>query len=217
MGPSLMMQSVPDTVFNSLLARLFAMGVAGVIFATLLPSGGAWWKHRLLSSLRHAGVRALFTRVPVAMERFESGAHDIVLQFVSNSSTSVYERSVMVDWAFLVSEISRVMIALRRDMRYFALSAELRQAVEHCVEALACLFVAPSVVRHAAALTSFDAAIGGFDHALHHQAGPKATSVRLRRMRAFLHMVRMTLRVTAPMWGRPSSVAFLSVEASHAA
>ncbi len=217
-GPSLMMQSVPETVFNSLLARLFALGVAGVIFATLLPSGGAWWKHRLLSSVRHAGVRALFTRVPVAMERFESGVHDIVLQFVSNSSTSVPERGVMQDWAFLVSEIARVMIALRREMRYFPLSGALREAVEHSIDAMALLFAAPSAARHAAALASLDAAIRAFDHALHHHLGPKAKAsvVRLRRMRAFLHMVRMTVRATTPLWERPPSAAFLSMEASHA-
>ena len=217
-GPALVAQIIPDAVFNSVLARLFAMGVAGAIFATLLPSGGMWWKQRLLTGLCHSAVKAVTSRVATALERFESGTHDIVLQFTSNAATTPQEHAVMLEWAFIVSEIGRVTIALRRELRYFPLSPSLAADVRHVVGAITALFTAPDRERYECALSRLDTAIETLSTEMDTIEKDTRQHPRLRHMRALLHTARLTLIDTDRVWTRPRSIAFLPApEVAHAA
>ncbi len=162
---------------NNGIAELVGAAVAGVIFVTLMPSGGAWQRRRWQAMLLRHAARACTARLAQVEARFGSGLHDIINTLGTLPLTPEQQRGLL-DWTFVAYEAGRLVVDLRRDLRQTPLEAREREAVEAVVHAVGAFFERPEGRRHRAAAAAIDMALSHLITAARRAAAKAAEAAR---------------------------------------
>jgi uncharacterized membrane protein YccC len=190
-APSNSMHFDPVDVVNDGSATIIGVAVAGILFGTLIPVTGSWFKRRLARQLRNQVVMACFDPLEGLAHRFESGTHDLLHTLIAHGGRQAEARSLLV-WLFPVLEIGRAVIRLRNDAGSIRLSRTLSARITKTMRSTARLFRSPSAARRDAALASVSSAI---EAASREAAGEERRIGQevLHRMLTSLHLMRSVL------------------------
>lgn len=181
----------PVDVLNDGSATIIGVAVAGVLFGTLIPVTGSWFKRRLARQLRNQVVLACFGPLEGLAHRFESGTHDLLHALTAHDIRQELPPFLLA-WLFPVLEIGRAVIRVRNDAGCIRLSRTLSARITKTRRATARLFRSPSAARRDAALASVSSAIEAVCREAAGEQGSHATGV-LHRMLTSLHLIRTVL------------------------
>jgi hypothetical protein len=151
-----------DVVFfwNDTVAQLAGLAAAGVAFVLVPPAiGSLWLRRRQLERLRRQVRLAADAPLPGLRARFESVNHDLFGQIVAQTERGSQASRSLVAWTLSVNEMGRTLIELRNDMAARPLPEEVREALEHSIDAIARLYEQPETTAYAQARDALAAAM----------------------------------------------------------
>ena len=187
-APGNSMQFDPVDLMNDGSATIIGVAVAGVMFGTLIPATGLWYRRRQSRLLRHQAVLACLEPLDGLTQRFESGSYDVL-----HALASTREAPQLLGLMFPVLEVGRAVIQLRKDAHSIRILPQLAGLIKQNLNATARLFRAPSAPRRDAALDCVTQAIEAISlEAELGRCDSRGMSV-LRRMLTSLHLIRTVL------------------------
>ncbi|HJV67313.1 MAG TPA: FUSC family protein [Geomonas sp.] len=184
----------PVDVINDGIGTIIGVAVAGILFATLVPSSGAWFRRRLARLLRRQVVRACSGPLEGLSHRFESGTHDLLHTLTAIRKEGDGKDASLLAWVFPVIEIGRAMISLRKDAAFLATGEPLAGRVRESIASIGRLFDRPSEARRYAALCRVTEAIRAVSREAQAAQGGGPAKEALRRVLTSLHLIRTVLR-----------------------
>ena len=187
-APGNSMQFDPVDVMNDGSATIIGVAVAGVMFGTLIPATGLWYRRRQARLLRHLAVLACLGPHEGLTHRFESGTHDVL-----HALASTREAAQLLGWMFPVIEAGRAVIRLRKDAHSIRLSQRLTGLLKQSLDSTARLFRAPSASQRDAALDCVTQAIEAISREAESGRCDSQDISVLRRMLTSLHLIRTVL------------------------
>jgi len=172
-----------------------ALGVAtgAVIFATFVPVTGGWVKRRTARMLREQVEIACSRRLSHLGSRFESATRDLLQRIAARPNPQDIHDREALGWLFLVLEIGRAVIELRRDAASIPLPQPVSTCIQETLKRLERLFKQPNVHNHSAALQAAGQTIKEILSASVREGVAEETVAALRRMLASLHLIRSSL------------------------
>jgi uncharacterized membrane protein YccC len=181
----------PVGVINDGTASLLGTVIAGLVFMTLVPATGAWYKRRMASQIRRQVVMACFDPLPGLINRFEGGTTELLHQIDSTRHLDPDHTQRLVSWIFTVKEIGRAVIHAREDATLLEMPPRFSDLLQGSIAATARLFSRPSPRRRDQA---YDAVTLAID-AVQRKAGDAPPRERdiLRRLLSSLHLIRTAL------------------------
>ncbi|MCL2308898.1 MAG: FUSC family protein [Proteobacteria bacterium] len=135
------------TFINNGIADLIGAAVAGIIFLTVVPSGGALWRRFWKSMMLRHAADACVAPLAKAEQQFESGLHDNINNLGAMPLSPALQRGLL-DGAFVVYETGRIVVDLRRDLQRFPLEPQERETIEAVINAVGHFFGKPEDRRH---------------------------------------------------------------------
>jgi uncharacterized membrane protein YccC len=181
-------------VINDGIGTIIGVAVAGVLFATLVPSSGSWFRRRLARLLRRQVVRACTGSLDGLSHRFESGTHDLLHTLTAIRQEADEKDDSLLPWVFPVLEIGRAVISLRKDATALAAGGRLTDEVRKSLGSIGRLFDRPTDTRRDAALCLVTGAIQAVSREAKSAECPAASREVLRRVLTSLHLIRTVLR-----------------------
>jgi uncharacterized membrane protein YccC len=181
----------PVSVINDGSAALLGTAIAGIVFMTLAPATGGWYKRRLAGRIRRQVVAACFEPLPGLVNRFEGRTAELMHQLDSTRHLDPDRNQRLVAWIFTVKEIGRAVIHLREDALPADLPGALADLLQESIAATARLFTRPSARRLERALDAVTLCIESIRG--RKDVAPPQENEILRRLLASLHLVRSAL------------------------
>jgi len=188
-APNNSMVYEPIKMVNFGLSQVCGQAAASVMFALFFPVNSPWLKRRIPKMLRHQIVIACTMPLPQLGARFESGTRDIMQRIAATGNEANYYDRTSIDWMFIVLEIGRAVIHLRRDGERLQ-QENLQQALGKILLLLAELFDHPTRKQCQLVLNAVDQAI---DAVRSTAQGQDQQSDVLVPILASLHSIRITL------------------------
>jgi uncharacterized membrane protein YccC len=187
-APGNSMQFDPVDVMNDGGATIIGVAVAGVMFGTLIPATGLWYRRRQGRLLRNQAVLACLGPLEGLTYRFESGTHDVL-----HSLASTCGAPQLLGWMFPVLEVGRAVIRLRKDAHSIRLSQRLTGLLKQCLDSTARFFRVPSASHRDAALACATLAIESISRETESgRCGSQDMKVQCRMLTS-LHLIRSVL------------------------
>jgi uncharacterized membrane protein YccC len=183
----------PVGIINEGSAALLGTAIAGLVFMTLIPATGAWYKRRMAGQIRQQVVMTCFDPITGLVHRFESGTYDLLHKLEATRHLEHDNNQRLVSWIFTVREIGRAVIHVREDAAMMQLPHQLSNKVRESIRSTARLFSRLSARHRDEALDSVTIAID----AIHGEMGLKSLTPHerdiLHRLLTSLHLIRTAL------------------------
>jgi len=172
-----------------------ALGVAtgAVIFATFVPVTGGWVKRRTARMLREQVEIACSRKLAHLGSRFESATRDLLQRIAARPNPQDIHDREALGWLFLVLEIGRAVIELRRDAASIPLPQPVSTGIQETLKRLERLFRQPNVHNHSAALQAAGQTIKAILSESVREGVAEETVAALRRMLTSLHLICSSL------------------------
>ncbi len=193
LSPSNPMVSNPIGVINEGSAALLGTAIAGLVFMTLVPATGAWYKRRLAGQIRRQVVTACFDPIPGLINRFESGTYDLLHRLESTRHLADDQNQRLVAWLFSVREIGRAVIHVREDTAMMQMPHHVSDRVQESIRSTARLFSRLSARHRDDALDSVTVTINAIQHEMGLESRAPHERDILHRMWTSLHLIRTSL------------------------
>ncbi|AJE03505.1 FUSC family protein [Geobacter pickeringii] len=192
-SPGNPMQFDPVDFVNDGMATIMGIAAAGIMFKTIVPTNGAWFRRRLARQLRHQVIMACDDPLAGLAHRFESGTHDVLHRLASIRLVGNTRDQCRLTWMFPVIEIGHAVIHLRHDADSVPMPQPLTDRVQECIDATARLFRRPSVHHRDAAIGCVTDAIESIHRETESASCCGHTRSVLRRVLTSLHLIRTAL------------------------
>jgi uncharacterized membrane protein YccC len=212
---------VYDPVFTANFGSALILGVAAaaLTFDTFFPMTGGWIKRRTARMLRGQVEIACSSRLSRLGSRFESGTRDLLLRVAARPNLQDPHDREILDWLFVVLEVGRAVIHVRKDAASISLPKPVSAGVRVTVTRVARLFGRPNAHNHNSALKTIEQTITATFSEIDREDLGEGMRGALRRMLTSLHLIRSSLldeeSILTATTPRPRSV--LEGEISNAA
>lgn len=183
----------PMGIINEGSASLLGTAIAGLVFMTLVPATGAWYKRRMAGQIRRQVVMACIDPISGLVNRFESGTYDLLHKLGATKHLADDNNQRLVAWIFTVREIGRAVIHVRKDAAMIPMPHQLSDKVQGSIRSTARLFSRLSAQHRDDALDSVTMAISAIQHEMGLETVAPHERDILRRMRTSLHLIRTAL------------------------
>ncbi|QLF92780.1 FUSC family protein [Pseudomonas sp. ABC1] len=181
----------PAGLINNYIALVLSMSIVSAISAVLLPPNSPWMWRRLEGDLRRRMTYAVSAPMHNLATGFESATRDILMQAYGLSVRDPGVQRQLLRWTFLVLEIGRAVIELRREQERLT-QAPWQPGIRALGRALIRLFEKPDAGNRLRALASVQQAIDLAQQDVEAEAIP-FDQAPVRRTLSYLHFIRSSL------------------------
>ena len=183
----------PLGVVNEGTAALLGTVISGLVFMTLVPATGAWFKRRMAGQIRGLVVMACFDPLPGLLNRFEGGTYDLLHKLGSTRHLADDQNQRLVAWIFTVREIGRAVIHVREDAAMVQMPHLLSYRVLGSIRSTARLFRSLSAHHREGTLDSVTIAMNAIRREMGLDSRTPHDKEILRRLLSSLHLIRTAL------------------------
>lgn len=193
LNPTNPMTFNPMGIINEGSAALLGTAIAGLVFMTLVPATGSWYKRRMAGQIRRQVVMACYDPISGLVHRFESGTYDLLHKLEATRHLDHDKNQQLVAWIFTAREIGRAIIHVREDAAMMQMPRRLSEQVQGSIRATARLFNRLSASHRDEALASVAMTIDAIRDEMDLGSQTVQESAILRRMLTSLHLIRTAL------------------------
>ncbi len=208
----------PIGVVNDGTAALLGTAIAGLVFMTLVPATGAWFKRRMADQIRGQVVMACFDPLPGLLNRFEGGTYELLHKLGTTKHLADDQNQRLVAWILTVREIGRAVIHVREDARRVPMPYPVSGLVQRSIRSTARLFRRLSARHRRETLARVTLAMNAIRHEMGLASRTPHDKEILRRLLASLHLIRTALlddeTALAAAGGLPIQTAEVTVHAT---
>jgi len=198
-SPNNRMAYDPVITVNFGSALILGVAAAALTFAAIVPVTGGWVKRRTARMLRREVEVACSCRLSQASSRFESGTRDLLQRIAARPNLQDVHTREILDWLFVVLEVGRAVIQLRKDAEFIPLPLQVSSCVGNILVRIERLFGRPNARNHSVALQSVEETIEIIMTESVRKGVAKETVEALRRILTSLHLIRSSLLDEEPI------------------